>query len=325
MKNKIEIFQSSNGEIEFRGDMQDETVWGSLDQISKLFGRDKSGISRHIKNIFNSGELDKNSVVAKIATTANDGKTYQVDYFNLDMIISIGYRVDSKEATQFRKWATTILKKYLTDGYAINEKKIIQTKTILNNLKQTINFLSTKEIGQSKEILYLLQNYTKTLSLLESYDKSSIDDFNGLTSSYFLSYDEVKKVLAEVKTSLIAKNEATTLFAQEKDTQLDGIIGNLYQTFGGVELYPSIEDKASHLLYFIIKDHPFNDGNKRSASFLFIYFLDRCDYLYKDNGEKKINDNALTTLTLLVASSNPKEKDILIKLIKHLLFENGEK
>jgi len=250
MKNKIEIFQSSNGEIEFRGDMQDETVWGSLDQISKLFGRDKSGISRHIKNIFNSGELDKNSVVAKIATTANDGKTYQVDYFNLDMIISIGYRVDSKEATQFRKWATTILKKYLTDGYAINEKKIIQTKTILNNLKQTINFLSTKEIGQSKEILYLLQNYTKTLSLLESYDKSSIDDFNGLTSSYFLSYDEVKKVLAEVKTSLIAKNEATTLFAQEKDTQLDGIIGNLYQTFGGVE-YSILSSKTTHSMMAI--------------------------------------------------------------------------
>jgi len=217
------------------------------------------------------------------------------------------------------------LKQYLVDGYAINEKKIIQTKALLNNLKQTIDFLSTKEIGESKEILNLLQNYTKTLSLLESYDKSSIDDFDGATSSYFLSYDEVKRVLAEVKTSLTSRGEATALFAQEKDAQLDGIVGNLYQTFGGVELYPSIEDKASHLLYFIIKDHPFNDGNKRSASFMFIYFLDRCDYLYKSNGEKKINDNALTTLTLLVASSDPKEKEILIKLIKHLLFEDGEK
>ena len=325
MKNKIEIYQTENGEIAFQGDENLETIWASLEQIAQLFKRDKSGISRHIKNIFSSEELDKNSVVAKIATTASDGKIYQVEYFNLDMIISIGYRVDSKEATLFRKWATSVLKKYLTDGYAINEKKITQTKALLNNLKQTIDFLSTKEIGQSKEILNLLQNYTKTLSLLESYDKSSIDDFDGVTSSYFLSYDEVKRVLAEVKTSLITKGEATALFAQEKDAQLDGIVGNLYQTFGGVELYPSIEDKASHLLYFIIKDHPFNDGNKRSASFMFIYFLDKCDYLYKANGEKKINDNALTTLTLLVASSDPREKEIFIKLIKHLLFENGEK
>jgi len=250
MKNKIEIFQSSNGEIVFNSDIQNETIWANLEQIAKLFARDKSGISRHIKNIFTSEELDKNSVVAIFATTASDGKTYQVEYFNLDMIISIGYRVDSKEATLFRKWATTILKKYLTNGYAINEKKITQTKALLNNLKQTIDFLSSKEIGQSKEVLTLLQNYTKTLSLLESYDKSSIDYFDGASSS--------------------------------------------------------------------------DDGNKRSASFMFIYFLDKCDYLYKESGEKKINDNALTTLTLLIASSDPKEKELLIKLIKHLLFEAGD-
>ena len=323
MQNKIELFQSSNGMIEFKSDSEHETIWASLDQIAQLFGRDKSGISRHIKNIFHSGELDENSVVAIFATTANDGKTYQVEYFNLDMILSIGYRVDSKEATNFRKWATSVLKKYLTDGYAINETKITQTKTILQNLKQTIEFLTTKQIGEEKEILSLLKNYTKTLSLLESYDKSNIEDFDGKTTSYELSYDEVKNVLAQLKTNLIAKKEATELFANEKDEQLFGIIGNLYQTFGGTELYPSIEDKAANLLYFIIKDHPFNDGNKRSASFLFVYFLDKCDYLYKENGQMKINDNTLTTLTLLVASSQPKEKDILIKLIKHLIFEGG--
>ncbi|MEA1892481.1 MAG: virulence protein RhuM/Fic/DOC family protein [Campylobacterota bacterium] len=325
MKNRVEIFQSSNGEIEFTSDTQNDTIWASLEQISKLFKRDKSGISRHIKNIFDSEELERNSVVAKIATTASDGKTYQVEYFNLDMIISIGYRVDSKEATLFRKWATGILKKYLRDGYAINEKKVTQTKELLSNLKQTIDFLSTKEIEHEKDILNLLQTYTKTLTLLESYDKSSIEDFTGNMCDYKLEYHEVKDVLSQLKVKLIAKNEATKLFANEKDDALDGIIGNLYQTFGGVELYPSIEDKATHLLYFIIKDHPFNDGNKRSASFLFIYFLDKCNYLYKENGEKKINENALTTLTLLVASSDPKEKDILIKLIKHLLFESGEK
>ncbi|MDQ7060881.1 MAG: RhuM family protein [Sulfurimonas sp.] len=328
MENKIEIFQSSNGEISFNSDTSNETIWASLDQISKLFNRDKSGISRHIKNIFNSKELEVDSTVAKIATVQIEGErevTREIEYFNLDMIISIGYRVDSKEATLFRKWATSVLKKYLIDGYAINEKKVTQTKELLSNLKQTVNFLSTKEIGQEKEILSLLNTYTKTLTLLESYDKSNIEDFSGKSSLYALTYNEVKKVLQELKSSLIQKGEATKLFANEKEDQLAGIVGNLYQTFGGVELYPSIEDKATHLLYFIIKDHPFSDGNKRSGAFLFIYFLDKCDYLYKESGEKKINENALTTLALLVASSDPKDKDILIKLIKHLLFESGEK
>lgn len=326
MQNKIEIYQAPNGQIEFKSDSEHETIWASLDQIAKLFGRNKSSISRHIKNIFDSDELTKQASVAKIATVQIEGDREvkrDIEYFNLDMILSIGYRVDSKEATIFRKWATSILKKYLTDGYAINEPKIAQTKTILQNLKQTIEFLATKEIGEEKEILSLLQNYTKTLSLLENYDKSAIEDFNGKTTKYELTYSETKNIIAKLKENLIAKNEATELFGKEKDDQLSGIIGNLYQTFDGVELYPSIEDKASHLLYFIIKDHPFNDGNKRTASFMFVYFLDKCNYLYKQNGEKKINDNALTALALLVASSNPDEKDILIKLIKHLLFDNG--
>ena len=320
MKNKVEIFQSANGAIEFQGDTKSETIWANLEQIAKLFKRDKSGISRHIKNIFTSDELDKNAVVAKIATTANDGKVYQVEYYNLDMIISIGYRVDSKEATLFRKWATSVLRKYLTDGYAINEKKLHTKKELLSNLKQTIFMLSSQNIENDKEVLNLLTQYTKTLSLLESYDKENIDDFEGCQSECVLTYEETKEVLALVKNELIKKGEATELFANEKADELQGIVANLYQTFGGVELYPSVEDKASHLLYFIIKDHPFNDGNKRSASFMFIYFLDKCDYLYKESGEKKINDNALTTLTLLIASSNPKDKELMIKLIKHLIF-----
>jgi hypothetical protein len=221
MQNKIELFQSSNGMIEFKSDSEHETIWASLDQIAQLFGRDKSGISRHIKNIFKSGELDEFSTVAKIATVQTEGKrevVREIEYFNLDMILSIGYRVDSKEATHFRKWATSVLKKYLTDGYAINESKISQTKTILQNLKQTIEFLTTKQIGEEKEILSLLQNYTKTLSLLESYDKANIEDFDGRTTAYELTYDEVKNVLAQLKNSLITKKEATELFANEKMT-----------------------------------------------------------------------------------------------------------
>jgi prophage maintenance system killer protein len=321
--NNIEIYQAPNVEIEFKGDLTNETIWASLDQIAKLFNRDKSGISRHIKNIFSSEELDKDSTVAKIATVQIEGDRRvkrDIEYYNLDMILSIGYRVDSKEATVFRKWATSILKQYLLNGYAINEKKLSTTKTLLSNLKQTIEMISSKNIGYEKELISLLQNYTKTLSLLERYDKDSIDDFEGCQSDCVLTYDETKEVLAQLKSNLMEKNETTKLFANEKAGELKGIINNLYQTFGGVELYPSIEDKASHLLYFIIKDHPFNDGNKRSASFMFIYFLNKCNYLYKENGEKKINDNALTALTLLVASSDPKEKDLLVKLIKHLIF-----
>ncbi|MCF6310127.1 MAG: virulence protein RhuM/Fic/DOC family protein [Sulfurimonas sp.] len=323
----IELFQAENGAIEFRGDNKHETIWASQKQIAELFTIDRTVVSRHIKNIFKDDELDKKVVCAKFAHTTSHGalkektQTREIEFYNLDIILAIGYRTSSKKAIDFRKWASSVLKKYLLNGYAINEKKLTQTKNLLNNLKATIELLSTKEIGQEKEILSLLKTYTKTLSLLESYDKSSIKDFDGNSTSYHLTYSKVKSVLKSLKSELIKKGEATQLFANEKADELDGIIGNLYQTFGGVELYPSIEDKASHLLYFIIKDHPFNDGNKRSASFLFIYFLDRCDYLYKSNGEKKINENALTTLTLLVASSNPNEKEILVKLIKHLIFE----
>ncbi|MAC83478.1 MAG: hypothetical protein CL624_05025 [Arcobacter sp.] len=324
MKNKIEIYQAANGQIEFKSDSEHETIWANQKQIAELFGTKIPAINKHIKNIIDDQELDY-STISKMEIVQKEGKrevSRKVDFYNLDMIIAIGYRVNSKLATNFRKWATSILKSYLLDGYAINENKIKQTKTILNNLKQTIEFLATKEIGEEKEILSLLQNYTKTLSLLENYDKSTIEDFDGKTSRYELSYEETKKVISTLKSNLMAKKEASELFGNEKDNHLKGIIGNLYQTFGGVELYPSIEDKASNLIYFIIKDHPFNDGNKRTASFLFVYFLDKCNYLYKENGEKKINENALTALTLLIASSNPKEKNILIKLIKHLIFEN---
>ena len=325
MQTSVELYQASNGAIEFKSDSENETIWANQKQIAELFGTQVPAINKHIQNILADEELN-DATISKMEIVQKEGKRSvkrKVDFYNLDMIIAVGYRVNSKLATKFRKWATDILKKYLTDGYAINDKKVIQTKTILNNLKATIEFIATKEIGEEKELLHLLQNYTKTLSLLEGYDKSNINDFEGASSEYHLTYSETKNVISELKKELIKKGEATELFGNEKANELESIIANLYQTFGGVELYPSIEDKATHLLYLIIKDHPFNDGNKRTASFMFIYFLDKCDYLHKTNGEKKINENALTTLTLLVASSDPKEKDLLVKLIKHLIFESG--
>ncbi len=324
--NSIEIYQAPNGEIAFRGDMAHETLWANQKQIAQLFDIDRTVVSRHIANIFKDQELDKDMVCAKFAHTTGHGaikgktQTREVEHYSLDIILAVGYRTNSSKAILFRRWATAVLKQYLIKGYALNEQKLSGTQTLLNNLKQTIEMLSTKSIGYEKELMGLLQNYTKTLSLLEQYDKESIDDFEGAQSEYVLTYDEAREVLSELKTNLMDKQEATELFAHEKAGELQGIINNLYQTFAGAELYPGIEDKAAHLLYFVIKDHPFNDGNKRSASFLFVYFLDRCDYLYKENGEKKINDNALTALTLLVASSDPAEKETLIKLIKHLIF-----
>jgi len=324
MKNKIEIYQASNGSIEFKSDLEHDTIWANQKQIAELFGTKIPAINKHIKNIINDEELD-NSTISKMEIVQQEGKREvlrRIDFYNLDMIIAVGYRVNSKLATKFRKWATSVLKSYLIDGYAINEKKLNTKQELLSNLKQTIFMLSSQNIENDKEILNLLAQYTKTLSLLESYDKNNIDDFDGCKSDCMLTYEETKEVLEKVKDELIKKGEATKLFANEKADELQGIVANLYQTFGGVELYPSVEDKASNLLYFIIKDHPFNDGNKRSASFMFIYFLDKCNYLYKHSGEKKINDNALTTLTLLIASSNPKDKELMIKLIKHLIFES---
>ncbi|MCF6331484.1 MAG: virulence protein RhuM/Fic/DOC family protein [Sulfurimonas sp.] len=322
MKNKVVIFKNSDGKSELEIEFDGESVWLTQKQIVEIFEKDRSVITRHINNIIKDQEVDEKSNVQKMHI-ANSDKP--VKFYSLDIVLAVGYRTSSKKAIDFRKWATSILKQYLLDGYAINEKKLNTQKELLSNLKQTIFMLTSSHRGDEKEILNLLNQYTKTLSLLEQYDKDSIDDFEGSQSNYVLTYRETKEVLGRVKLELISKNEATKLFANEKADELKGIIGNLYQTFSGEQLYPSIEDKASHLLYFMIKDHPFNDGNKRSASFMFIYFLDKCNYLYKENGEKKINDNALTTLTLLVASSNPKEKELMVKLIKHLIFEREAK
>jgi len=322
--NKTIIYQGKNGEIKFRGDFSGETVWGNLNQIADLFGRDKSVISRHIKNIFNSQELAKNSVVAKIATTASDGKTYQTSYYNLDLILSVGYRVDSKQATVFRRWATKTLKQHLLRGYTVNQKRLEQAQEKFLELQETISFLQNKSTsknlkGQSGEILSLLGNYSKSLTLLEQFDKDIFKKKKGKKDSFVLNYKKAKNILIEVKTSLIKNKEATELFASERGDAFAGIIGNIYQTFGQKELYRNIEEKAAHLLYFTIKDHPFSDGNKRSGAFLFVYFLDKNKYLYKKSGERKINDNALVALALLVAESDPKEKELMIKLIINLI------
>lgn len=323
-KGEIIIYKNPQNEVELKVKLEQETIWLSLDQMAVLFDRDKSVISRHIKNIFHEKELNRKSVVADFATTATDGKVYHVDYYNLDVIISVGYRVKSQNGVKFRIWSSKVLKQYLIKGYAINEKRLSEAKNKFRELQGAISFLqkqSQKKLlqGQETEILSLLADYSKTLSLLEQYDKGKLGQGKGEKTKFILQYETCSQVIAELKKELIAKKEASDLFGQERAKNFEGIIKGLYQTFSQKELYPTIEDKASHLLYFIIKDHPFSDGNKRSASFLFVYFLDRSDYLFKKSGERKINDNALTALALLIAESDPKDKEIMIKIIKNLI------
>ncbi len=328
-QNHIEIYQTKSGEIKFRGDFSAETIWGNINQIAELFDVQKAAISKHLKNIYESGELNEKATVSILETVQKEGKREikrNIEYYNLDAILSVGYRVNSKQATSFRKWATSVLKKYLIDGYVINEKRLEEAKKNFSDLQSVIQLLGTKISsenlkGQEQEIFSLLADYSKTLSVLEQYDKNSLAEPKGGLSSFTLSHEDAMSVLFRVRTELAAKNEATELFANERDGSFEGVVKGLYQTFGGKELYKSIEDKAAHLLYFIIKDHPFSDGNKRSGAFLFVYFLDRNNYLHKKNGEKKINDNALAALALLVAESDPKEKDTMIKLIVNLIAE----
>ncbi len=248
-----------------------------------------------------------------------------VAFYSLDVILAVGYRVNSSRAIHFRKWATKILRNYLIKGYVVNEKRLLEVREKFKELQSTIGFLSEKSkkellIGQEKEILNLLSSYAKTLTILGEYDKGKIKETKGVKSKFVLTYKNCSRIIAELKKELTLKKEASNLFGQERSGVFEGIIRGLYQTFGGKKLYPTIEDKASHILYLIIKDHPFADGNKRSGAFLFVYFLDKSDYLYRQNGEKKISDNALTALALLIAESNPKEKGIMIKIIKNLLI-----
>ena len=240
------------------------------------------------------------------------------------MILSVGYRVNSKKATQFRKWATEVLKKHIVEGYTINELRLGQLNSGINDVhraleiaRQTIDKQENKDLAN--EVLSMLERYTHSLTLLQSFDEQNISSPKGKKPTGKITYKECLHVIDELRNNLIARDEATALFGNEREHGLDQVIGSIYQTFGGVDLLPSIEDKAAHILYLIIKDHPFSDGNKRTGAFLFVYFLNKMNHLYRKNGEIKINDNALVTLALLIAESDPKDKELLINLTKQLI------
>jgi death-on-curing family protein len=323
-KGEIIIYQSPDKKVQVQVSLNKETFWLDAHKIAKIFDVNRPAIVKHINNIYKTGELNEKSTCSILEQVAADGKIRKMNLYNLDMIISVGYRVNSKKATQFRVWATNTLRNYLVKGYAINEKKLLEAENKFKELQGAVDFLNKKSghellRGQEQEILSLLGDYSKTLSLLEQYDKEKVVLSKNGRGKFVLNFESAIKVIVEIKKELLDKKEASELFGQENSDKLKGILGSLHQTFSKKELYPSIEEKAAHLLYFVIKDHPFVDGNKRIASFLFVYFLDKNKYLYRENGEKKINDNALTALALLIAISDSKEKDKLIKIVTNLL------
>jgi death-on-curing family protein len=312
----IDIYKTADNQTQIEVKFEKDTVWLSQEQIVVLFQRDQSVVSRHIRNVFKEGELDEKSNMQKMHI-ANSDKP--VSFYNLDVIISVGYRVKSQRGTQFRQWATQRLKDYLVQGYAMNQKRLEQ-------LQQTIQIISngsntdTLQLQEAKGLLEIISNYTRSFVLLNQYDSHTLSPANlSENITYEIQYEEAIAAISELKTQLIAKNEATGLFGKEKDDGFKSSLLSIVQTFGGQYLYPSIEEQAAHLLYFVIKNHSFNDGNKRIGAFLFVWFLEKNKHRFKKSGEIKINDNGLTAIALLMAQSKPEEKELMIQLIVSLI------
>jgi len=317
--NDLAIYQAKSGALELKSDISNDTLWANLNQIAKLFDRDKSVISRHIKNIFTSGELEKKSTVAIFATVQKEGAraiSRDIEHFNLDIILSVGYRVNSKAATKFRQWATQTLKQHITKGYTINEKTIKHNKKQFLKTLDDLKILAiNSELIETQDILSLIESFSATFFTLESYDKNNFPN-KGNELEIKASAKDLNRDIQTLKQELIKKGEASTLFAKEHTQgSLDGIFGAVFQSVFGQDAYPSIEEKAAHLLYFIIKNHPFNDGNKRCGAFSFVWLLQKAEYSFI----KTITPETLSTLTLLVAISSPDEKSKMIGLILLLL------
>ena len=315
MKNEIVIFEKENIKLEVN--MKDETIWLSLEQMSELFDRDKSVISRHIKNSFTE-ELEKSSTVAKFATVQKEGNRdviREIEYYNLDVIISVGYRVKSKRGVEFRRWANKVLKDYLLNGYAVNQKRLEYLQKTVKLIEIANRIDDTLDNTDAKSILKVIGDYSKALDLLDDYDHKTLELKNE-------SVNEIKKQITYEDCINIINtlrfNEESSIFALERKNGLSSIINNIYQTYDGNYVYKSIYEKAANFLYLIVKNHVFIDGNKRIAATLFIYFLSFNKILYKDN-IRVIDNNTLASLTILIAESNPNEKDIIISLITNFL------
>jgi len=314
------IYQAKDGAIELHHDVEKQTILANLNQIADLFGVQKAAISKHLKNIFESKELAKKATVSILETVQKEGKrevARSIEIYNLDAIIAVGYRVNSKQATKFRIWATKILKDYVLQGYAIDKKQIAKNYSqFLEAIENIKTLLPSDQKIDNQDVLNLISAFAETWLSLDAYDKDRLANIGKTKKSVSLTAKELEGAIAELKKELFKKGEATAIFAKEREVEnVIGIFGNIMQSFGGAALYPTLEEKAAHLLYFMVKNHPFIDGNKRCGAFAFVWFLKRCNLL----DQAKISPQALTTLTLLIAESDPKQKDKMVKLVLQML------
>ena len=320
MKN-IEIFKSKDDSIEVSVWTDNETVWLPQRIMAELFDKDSDTIGLHLKNIFSEGELDENSTTEYFSVVQVEGKRNvkrKIKFYNLDAIISVGYRVNSKKGTAFRQWATQRLKEHLIQGYTINQKRLDELHQTVQLIQQSID--PEINLTEAKGLLEIITQYTQSFILLNQFDSNNLptsDLSNEIT--YEIQYQEAKEAIEMLKTKLMEQKEATALFGNEKDQSFEGTLCSVVQTFDGIYLYPTIEEQAAHLLYFVIKNHSFSDGNKRIGAFVFVWFLENNKHRFKKNVELKINDNALVALALLVAQSNPCDKELMVQLIVQLI------
>lgn len=324
-QNQIIIYQTPNGETTIDVKIEGETIWLSQKLMADLFDKDSDTIGLHIKNILLEGELEEISTTELFSVVQQEGKRSvkrKLKFYNLDMILSVGYRVNSKKGTQFRIWANKILKEYLIKGYAINERRLKDQSKQLESLKNTVNLLSNvienKELStdEATGLLKVVTDYAYALDILDKYDHQQLT-LEGTTSTSIavIDYEDAIRAIYDLKD----KFGGSSLFGNEKDQSFRSSISTIYQTFEGVDLYPSIEEKAANLLYFVVKNHSFSDGNKRIAAYLFVWFMDKNKILYRKDGTKRIADNALVALTLMIAESKSDEKEMMIKVIVNLI------
>ena len=306
-ENEIILYETADHEVKLKVNTDGDTVWLNRAQLAELFNKDVSVIGRHINNVFTENEVDKESNVQKMHIPNSDKPT---EFYSLDVIISVGYRVKSQRGVEFRKWANSVLKDYIIKGYAVNNKRIEQIGEVIRIMKRAESQLD------AKQVLSVIEKYNCALDMLDEYDHQTMRKPKGSKASYVLTYDECRKVIDEMKFSA-----ESDLFGNEKDDSFKGSIANIYQEFGGVEIYPSLEEKAANLLYFVTKNHSFSDGNKRIAAAMFLYFLDMNGALFHDDAktEKAIADQTLAALTIMIAESNPDEKEMMIKVIMNCM------
>ena len=312
-KNEIILFETSDHTVKLNVNTDGDTVWLNRTQLAELFYRDVKTIGKHIKNALAEELSGDMSTVAKFATVQKEGEREvirDIEFYNLDVIISVGYRVKSQRGVEFRKWANTVLKDYIIKGYAVNNKRIEQIGEVIRIMKRAENKLD------AKQVLSVIEKFNNALDMLDAYDHQTMQKPKGSKSFYVLEYDECRKLIDEMKFS-----SESELFGNEKDDSFKGSIANIYQEFGGVEIYPSLEEKAANLLYFITKNHSFSDGNKRIAAAMFLYFLDRNEALFLDEAktEKRIADQTLAALTIMIAESRPNEKEMMINVIMNCM------